>query len=94
MKIQESKNPKIYALIINQKVVNVFLWDGESDWNTEGEIVELPTKEYLNPETGETKTKALAGIGWDYIEGEFIDNRPVEDEFGNIVEPREPKGKE
>jgi hypothetical protein len=53
---------KTYAIIENEKVVNVVIWDGESDWLHEGEAVEL---------TGP------GGIDWDYIDGEFVDNRPV-----------------
>jgi hypothetical protein len=54
---------KTYAQIINNKVVNVSLWDGESEWNPDEELVEIP--EGVN-----------AGIDWDYINGEFVDNRP------------------
>jgi hypothetical protein len=62
--IQEPENLKRYAHIVDGKVVNVSIWDGESEWNPEEEIVELPY--------GST-----AGIDWDYIDGEFIDNRPI-----------------
>ena len=54
---------KTYAQIINNKVVNVSLWDGETEWNPAEELVEIP--EGIN-----------AGIDWDYINGEFVDNRP------------------
>lgn len=64
---------KKMAHIVEGKVVNVSKWDGESDWTPNEEVVEIPEG-------------VVAGIGWDYIDGEFIDNRPVEDEFGNIVE--------
>lgn len=72
---------KKMAHIVEGKVVNVSKWDGESDWTPSEEVVEIPEG-------------VVAGIDWDYIDGEFIDNRPVEDEFGNIVEPSQPKGKE
>lgn len=67
---------KYMAHIVQGKVVNVSLWDGQSDWNPEGQLVELPTKEYVDPESGQRKVRVLAGIGWDYVDGEFIDNRP------------------
>jgi hypothetical protein len=44
------------------------VWDGETPWTPEeGEVVEIPVGSF-------------AGIGWDYVNGEFVDNRPVEDE--------------
>jgi hypothetical protein len=56
----------IYAIVIDNKVTNVVLWDGESNWEHEGDAVELTDN---------------AGIGWDYIDGKFLDNRPVETEL-------------
>ena len=55
---------KTYAHIVNSKVVNVSLWDGVTPWIPDEEIVEIPE--------GMT-----AGIGWDYIDGGFVDNRPA-----------------
>jgi hypothetical protein len=52
-----------YAVIETQKVINVVIWDGETEWLHEGEAVLIPEN-------------SSAGIGWDYIDGEFIDNRP------------------
>jgi len=57
---------KKMAHIVDGKVVNVSLWDGESYWNAAGEVVEIPEG-------------VIAGIDWDYVDGEFVDNRPVED---------------
>lgn len=51
---------KTYAVIENKKVVNVILWDGESQIDSSEDLVELTNN---------------AGIGWDYIDGTFIDNR-------------------
>lgn len=67
---------KKMAHIVEGKVVNVSNWDGESEWTPNEEVVEIPEG-------------VVAGIDWDYIDGEFIDNRPVLDEFGNIVEKGE-----
>jgi hypothetical protein len=64
-KIVEPDNLKRYAHIVNGVVVNVSLWDGESTWTPAEEVVEIPEGVY-------------AGIGWDYVDGEFVDNRPVE----------------
>jgi hypothetical protein len=58
---------KTYALIEDGKVVNVIVWDGESELNSSVELVELTNN---------------AGIGWDYVNGKFADNRP---------EPTEPE---
>jgi hypothetical protein len=58
---------KTYAIIKNNKVENVVSWDGVSLWSQDAEAVEII---------------GVGGIGWDYIDGEFIDNRP---------EPTEPE---
>ena len=65
MKIIEPDNLKTYAHIVDGKVVNVSLWDGETDWAPAEEVVEIPEG-------------VTAGIDWDYVDGEFVDNRPVE----------------
>jgi hypothetical protein len=65
MKIIEPDNLKTYAHIVDGKVVNVSVWDGETQWTPAEEVVEIPEG-------------VTAGIGWDYIDGEFVDNRPVE----------------
>jgi hypothetical protein len=64
IKIEEPQNLKTYALVIDNKVVNVCVWDGETEWKPEEESIELPKG-------------SPVGIGWDYIDGEFIDNRPI-----------------
>ena len=70
---------KFMAHIIDGKVVNISKWDGVSEWNPTEEVIEIPTQKYKDNE-GETKFRALAGIGWDYVNGDFIDNRPKETE--------------
>jgi hypothetical protein len=52
---------KSYALIKDNKVVNVILWDGESEIHYADSLVPLTEN---------------AGIDWDYIDGKFLDNRP------------------
>jgi hypothetical protein len=66
MKIEEPNNLKTYAHIVDGTVVNVSVWDGVTPYQPAEELVEIPE--------GTT-----AGIGWDYIDGEFVDNRPVEE---------------
>ena len=56
---------KTYAHIVNGKVVNVSLWDGVSEWHPDEQVVEIPQDQ-------------AAGIGWDYVGNEFVDNRPIE----------------
>jgi hypothetical protein len=63
MKIVEPDNLKRFAHIVDGKVVNVSLWDGVSAWEPAEEVVEIPEG-------------VTAGIDWDYIDGEFEDNRP------------------
>jgi hypothetical protein len=58
--IQEPENLKTYAHIVDGKVVNVSLWAEDPEDET---LVEIPEG-------------TIAGIDWDYIDGEFIDNRP------------------
>jgi hypothetical protein len=69
MSTQESNSLKTYAHIVDGKVVNVSLWDGESEWQPAEDVVEIPEG-------------VTAGIDWDYVDGEFVDNRPVENLFG------------
>lgn len=66
MKIVEPENLKRYAHIVEAKVVNVSLWDGVTPWEPAEQVVEIPEG-------------VTAGPDWDYIDGEFVDNRPVED---------------
>jgi hypothetical protein len=56
---------KHVAHIVDGTVVNVSVWDGVTPYEPAEELVEIPE--------GTT-----AGIGWDYVDGEFVDNRPVE----------------
>jgi hypothetical protein len=54
-----------WAVIEAGKVVNVVVWDGESDYQPDGELVPLD---------------GPGGIGWDYnpkaTKHKFVDNRP------------------
>jgi hypothetical protein len=67
MKIVEPDNLKTYAVVVDGKVVNVVAWTGDNDWTPDqGEAVLIPDG-------------VTAGIDWDYVDGEFVDNRPVEE---------------
>jgi hypothetical protein len=59
---------KTYAHIVDGKVVNVSLWDGVTSWTPAEEVVEIPEG-------------VVAGIDWDYINGEFVDNRPIDNNW-------------
>jgi hypothetical protein len=56
---------KRMAHIVDGKVVNVSLWDGVTEWTPVEDVVPLPKN-------------SRAGVGWDYVDGKFVDNRPVE----------------
>jgi hypothetical protein len=48
-----------YAHVVDGLVVNMSLWDGESDWTpADGEQIVL--------------NDAGAEIGWSYVDGEFV----------------------
>jgi hypothetical protein len=66
--INEQENLKTYAHIVDGKVVNVSVWDGEASYTPDEELVEIPE--------GTT-----AGIDWDYSNGKFTDNRPKSTEI-------------
>ena len=64
-KIFEPDNLKHYAIVVDGVVVNTVVWDGVTEYNPGGLLVDLTG---LDPEPG---------IGWDYLDGKFVDNRPV-----------------
>jgi hypothetical protein len=59
----ESQVLKSYAHVENGIVVNVSVWDGESDWTPLEEIIEIPEG-------------VTAGIGWSWTGEKFVDDRP------------------
>jgi hypothetical protein len=61
------KEVKTYAHILDGKVVNVSLWDSTPE---DKALIGIPAG-------------SSAGIDWDYIDGEFVDNRP-ETEIGAL----------
>jgi hypothetical protein len=62
---------KRWACVKEGKVQQVIIWDGVQDWP--------PSKDYQMIELPEGSP---AGLDWDYIDGEFVDNRPQPDEQG------------
>jgi hypothetical protein len=56
---------KKWACVKNNKVELVIVWDGIKNWP--------PANDY---EMVELTNESFAGIDWDYIDGEFVDNRP------------------
>ena len=60
---------QLWAVIEGNAVINTVLWDGESKWSPpEGAmLVSLSDHPHV-------------GIGWEYVNGEFVDNRPQPDE--------------
>jgi hypothetical protein len=64
MNIQEPEDLKTMAHIVNGKVVNVSIWDGQTPFTADEELVEMPEG-------------VIAGIDWDYTNGKFVDNRPA-----------------
>jgi len=64
--------PVGYAHVRDGVVVNVSLWDGATAFDP-GDGVTMVPLPYIEDEDGKRYT---AGIGWDYVDGEFIDNRP------------------
>jgi len=62
--INEPENLKTYAHIIDGKVVDISIWDGQAEFTVEEDLIQIPSN-------------SSAGIGWDYVDGKFVDNRPV-----------------
>lgn len=62
-----SDQADIYAVVTDGVVTNVIRWDGVQPWS---------------PPQGSAAVRipdgTAAGIGWDYLDGQFVDNRPAE----------------
>ena len=66
-----------YAVVADGKVVNVVVWDGVSAYDP-GEGLELVALPYVEDEDGVRRYQG--GIGWTFRDGEFVDERPVEED--------------
>ena len=64
----------IYAQVENGKVTNTLVWDGSDDLNLSGDFILIAD--------GDEPHAGMPGVGWDYVDGQFVDNRPVEPEDG------------
>jgi hypothetical protein len=64
-----SEIEKRWACVKNGKVEMVIIWDGVQNWPPAKDytMVELPDDSPVGPE-------------WDYVGGEFVDNRPQPEE--------------
>lgn len=49
-----------YAIVENETVTNVALWDGEMEWKPNGQVIQLPEDSSVGP-------------GWGYVNGEWIE---------------------
>ena len=66
-----------YAVVSDGKVVNVIVWDGVQPYDP-GEGVTLVPLTFEEDEAG--VRRYTGGIGWTYRDGEFVDERPVEED--------------
>ena len=76
--MQEPDNLRGYAHVVDSVVVNVSVWDGVQPYDP-GEGVTMVPLPYTTDEDG--TIRYTAGIGWDYVDGTFVDNRPPVEEF-------------
>ena len=75
--MNNSKNLQHYAHILDGVVVNVSVWDGSSAYNPGDGVTMVPLPYEINEEGDVLHT---AGIGWSYVNNEFVDNRPNEND--------------
>jgi hypothetical protein len=68
--------PVGFAHVRDGVVVNVSLWDGVTDYTPADGVTMVPLP-YIEDEDG---IRYTAGIGWGYVDGQFTDNRPTEEE--------------
>ena len=67
----------VYAIVKNESVINVIMWEGEPDWATdEGEAIRAPDG---------------VGIGWGYSDGVFTAPLPPERSHDELVADAEQK---
>jgi len=58
----------VWAIIDSSQVVNTVVWDGESSWSPPDGTSLVCLADYPH-----------VGIGWDYADGQFVDNRPTDE---------------
>ena len=69
----EPEGLKVYAHVIDGKVVNTSVWDGVQEYTPPDGATMVPFPTYTDDEGVK---RHIGGIGWDYVDGEFVDNRP------------------
>jgi hypothetical protein len=67
---------KPYAHVVDGKVVNTSVWDGVSDYTPRDGATMVPLPTFTDDEGVD---RYYGGIGWDYTDGEFVDNRPTDE---------------
>ena len=75
--MSEPENLRHYAHVRDGLVVNVTVWDGVSKVTRPDDITVVPLP-FTTKEDG--TIRYTAGIGWTYRDGQFIDERPTENE--------------
>ena len=65
-----------YAVVAGGKVVNVVVWDGVQPYDP-GEGVTMVPLPFEEDEDG--VRRYTGGIGWTFRDGQFVDERPVEE---------------
>lgn len=73
----EPDNLRHYAHVVNGVVVNVSVWDGVQPYDPGENVIMVPLP-YTTDDDGTIRYRG--GIGWDYADGEFVDNRQPVDE--------------
>ena len=58
---------KNMAHIVDGVVINISVWDGQSDWTPAEEVVEVPENEFV-------------AIGWSYMNEKFVNPNQGESE--------------
>lgn len=59
----------VYAVVEDNLVINIVMWDGAEEWEPEkGEAFPAPSN---------------VGIGWGYVDGNYIAPPPLLDEAGD-----------
>ncbi|MTV59043.1 hypothetical protein GM547_13415 [Streptococcus pneumoniae] len=53
-----------HAIVIDGAVVNVVIWDGNTEFNPGGELIALPDDSAVSP-------------GWTLVDGEWLEPEPV-----------------
>ena len=72
--------PIRFAKISNGVVVDALVAEAAPSDTDDARYVALPYEDFVDEKTGRARRRYLGGIGWDYVDGQFVDNRPVEDD--------------